>query len=83
MELINFMCVLMVGGDNMFDSSELILNAFFEAFTPVFQLIFIPIFLWIMIPGLVTRILLKRKEAYIIGAFLGMVGMFTIGPYSN
>lgn len=67
----------------MLDSSELILEAFFEAFIPVFQLIFIPIFFWIMLPGLVSRILLKRKEAYIIGAFIGMIGLFTIGPFSN
>ncbi|WP_226677167.1 hypothetical protein [Mesobacillus jeotgali] len=67
----------------MFDSSELILNAFFEAFTPVIELILMPVFLWIMIPGLVTRILFKRKDAYIIGAFLGLIGMFMIGPYSS
>lgn len=67
----------------MFDSSELILKTFFEAFTPVIELIFIPIIFWIMIPGLVTRILFKRKDAYTIGAFIGLIGMFTIGPYSN
>ncbi|MEW8985886.1 MAG: hypothetical protein AB2401_02565 [Bacillus sp. (in: firmicutes)] len=65
----------------MVELSDLI-NAFFEAFTPVVKALFVPIILWIMIPGLITKILFKRNDAYIIGAFLGLIGMIIIGPFS-
>jgi hypothetical protein len=64
-------------------SSEEILNAFLEAFIPIINLIIVPVFIWIILPGVVTRILFKKKEAYAIGAFLGMIGLFTVGPLSN
>ncbi|MCM3663436.1 hypothetical protein M3204_03400 [Mesobacillus subterraneus] len=67
----------------MLGSYEVIFDKFFEVFIPVMNSVLVPILLWIMLPGLVTQILLKRNGAYTIGAFIGLIGMFTIGPYSN
>ncbi|WLR54274.1 hypothetical protein LC048_17760 [Mesobacillus subterraneus] len=67
----------------MLGSNEVILEAFFEAFTPVLKSILIPILLWIVIPGIVTQVLLQKKSAYTIGAFIGVIAMFTIVPYSK
>ncbi|MEN8698436.1 hypothetical protein [Bacillus infantis] len=64
------------------DYFSILFNAFIEVM-PVLLEGFLPIILWISIPGIVMSMLFKSRDGYTVGAFLGLVGAFTIGPFSN
>jgi hypothetical protein len=69
--------------DNIFDA-ELFLNTFLEGFLSTIIQLFQPFIYWVVVPGgilwLVTGM---RKEGYYVGALLGLILLFTIGPFSN
>lgn len=62
---------------------EAIRNAFMEGFMSVITTYFVPFFLWILIPGVATSILFKSKNAFSVGAFIGLIALFTIGPFAK
>jgi hypothetical protein len=64
------------------DFSGLIFNAFFHGAFSILKIL-APILLWVLIPGVVTQIIFKSRQAYSIGAFVGLLGLFTIGPFGN
>jgi hypothetical protein len=64
------------------DYGQLLLSAFYEAFMPVIQMLFIPFLIWVIIPGFCTVLLFRSRKAYPVGAFLGLMGLVTIGPLS-
>jgi positive regulator of sigma E activity len=64
------------------DYSEILINAMLEVIPPMIDF-FLPIFLWILIPGTLAFMLFKSKDAYTVGGILGLVGAFTIGPLSS
>ncbi|MFC4799455.1 hypothetical protein ACFPA1_08795 [Neobacillus sp. GCM10023253] len=42
-----------------------------------------PIILWVLIPGIVTQVIFKSRQAYPIGAFVGLIALFTFGPFGS
>jgi len=50
---------------------------------PVIYLIFIPLLIWVVLPGVIFSVLFRNKGLYNLGAFGGLIALFTIGPFSN
>lgn len=71
------------GGDNLFDSSQLIIEAVAQGIVPLIRMLLIPLMLWVVLPGLIATKLFRSNEAYFLGAFIGFLGMITVGPFST
>lgn len=52
----------------------------FEGVFIFIQMIVIPVTLWIFLPGILLGTVFRSKEAYTIGAVLGLFAMIEIGP---
>lgn len=65
------------------DYSEIFMSGFLQGFIPVLKSFISPLILWILIPGIVTQVLFKSRQAYPIGAFIGLIALFTLGPFSS
>jgi hypothetical protein len=59
------------------------MNGFLQGFIPILKVLIAPLILWIFIPGMVTQVLFKSRQAYSIGAFMGLIALFTLGPFSS
>jgi hypothetical protein len=57
----------------------ILFNSFLEVIIPLLTTLLKSVILWVLIPGLLTQVLFKSKEAYSIGAFLGLVALFSYG----
>ncbi|MEW9051762.1 MAG: hypothetical protein AB2392_11450 [Neobacillus sp.] len=62
---------------------EIFTSGVLEGFVPLLKIFLAPIFLWVLIPGLVTQVLFKSRQAYSIGAIVGLFALFTIGPLGS
>jgi hypothetical protein len=65
------------------DYIEIITGGMLEGVVPLLKIFFAPIFLWVLMPGLVTQVIFKSRQAYSIGAFVGLIALFTFGPLSS
>lgn len=61
---------------------EVILPGIIEGFSAI-ATILLPILLWIFIPAILLRIIFKNNTAWNIGALLGLIAYFVIGPYQS
>lgn len=64
------------------DYGTIIANGFVQGLIPVIKIL-TPLFFWVLIPRIIVRIRFKNRHAYSIGAILGCILRFTIGPYGN
>ena len=68
-------------------SGELIVKvfstSFFDGLFTFLQLVVIPVTIWIFLPGILVGTIFRNKEAYTIGAVLGLFAMITLGPLSS
>lgn len=55
----------------------------FEGVFTFIQMVVIPVTLWIFLPGILLGTILRSKEAYTVGAVLGLFAMITLGPLSS
>ncbi|MFT4413324.1 hypothetical protein ACLM5H_05645 [Fredinandcohnia humi] len=62
--------------------SQIIIDALLQGLLPVFDA-FKPLLIWVVLPGIITTMIFKSKEGYTVGAILGLLLAFTIGPFSN
>jgi positive regulator of sigma E activity len=58
------------------DYSSLLVKGLLEGIVPLLKMFLAPILIWVLLPGIVAHVLFKRKEAYGIGAFVGLVTVF-------
>jgi hypothetical protein len=65
------------------DFSSILFSAFSDVLWSGIRQYLVPFIVWISIPSIVANMLFKNKEAGSLGALLGFVGLFTIGPFSN
>ncbi|WP_378582095.1 hypothetical protein [Neobacillus sp. GCM10023253] len=63
--------------------AEIILNGILEGVIPLLKVFLAPIILWVLIPGIVTQVIFKSRQAYPIGAFVGLIALFTFGPFGS
>lgn len=65
-------------------NKDFLIKAFMEGFMPLINLFFLPLFLWVIVPGGILWFLTGReKTAYYVGAFIGLLLLFKLGPFSN
>jgi hypothetical protein len=58
------------------DYSSILVKGFLDGIVPLLNVFLAPILLWVLLPGIVAQVIFKRKEAYSIGAFIGLVTVF-------
>lgn len=63
--------------------SELFVTWLLEGIIPVLKVFFAPIFFWILLPGIGSQLLFKSRNAYPIGAFIGLIAAVSFGPFSS
>ena len=64
------------------DYYEVLLPGIVDGFSAVVTVL-LPLILWILIPAIILNIIFRNKVFWNIGCLLGLIGYFTIGPFSN
>ncbi len=63
-------------------TTEMLVTSIIEGVGPLINIFFLPIILWVVFPGILFSMIVRIKGSYQIGAFLGLVALLTIGPWS-
>ncbi|WP_404335832.1 hypothetical protein [Planococcus rifietoensis] len=45
--------------------------------------VLLPLFLWILIPAIILKLIFRNRVFWNLGCLLGLIGYFTIGPFFN
>lgn len=64
------------------DFYNMIVPGIIEGFLAI-ATILLPLIIWMLLPAIILWIFSKSKVAWNIGLILGLIGYFTIGPFSN
>lgn len=65
------------------DFSSVLFESIMNGFVPIFTAYILPVGLWMLVPAVAFRLVFKSQLSFQVGALIGLVLCFFIGPFST